>query len=386
MSREQQLNNASLSTRFRSTFGRAPAVIASAPGRLEVLGNHTDYNAGLTLSCAVAFRCHAALAPLDEPAIQLATTMLDAEPSRFKLSDPRAPHGRWENYVLGLVDALLVRGFVVPGFAMLIDSAVPRSAGVSSSAALEIAALTALSAMMQIDLPPIELARLGQHAESRAVGAQTGLLDQLTALLGRRDHLIRIDFQTNQTQAIALPPGWCFFAIDSGVKHDLTIEYNQRRRACEAAARAMHVATLREANLKQLDAERQAMPDDAYRGALHVIGESQRVERATDALRTADVQALGQLMFESHQSSQDYFRNSCAELDQLVEWAQQDERCAGARLSGGGFGGISIHLVEQHHAEAYRADLLAQLDAAGQPKRWSAVCTIDDAASVQTIA
>ncbi|MFN3168589.1 MAG: galactokinase [Phycisphaeraceae bacterium] len=362
---------------FVERFGTSPAVSASAPGRLEVLGNHTDYNAGLTLSCAVNFRCHALLAPVDQPVVKLASRQLGVRPESFPLDPPAAPTGHWANYVLGLVAALQHRGHRVPGFALLVDSRVPMSAGLSSSAALEMAVLIGLTRAMGLAIDPIELARIGQQAESAAVGAQTGLLDQLSCLLGRRDRLLYADFKTLDTQTIALPAGWSFVAVDSGVKHDLTRAYNDRRASCEAAAKAMGVTTLRDADEGRLASCRLRMPDADYGCAKHVIDANQRVRDAVGALRDGDAMRLGGLMFESHASSRYHFRNSCPQLDELVEFARADGRCAGARLSGGGFGGVTIHLVQDQHAEQYRADLLGRLRSLDRGDRWSAVCKTD---------
>ncbi|XAL98035.1 galactokinase [Phycisphaeraceae bacterium D3-23] len=380
--RHTPLHTSTISSLFAQTFGRPPTAIASAPGRLEVLGNHTDYNDGLTLSCAVGFRCTAGLAPLDQPTIQLKSTAFDGPPESFALSSPIAlpAPGHWARYILGLIGGLQELGHTVPGFAMLIDSRVPRSAGVSSSAALEMAALTTLAAQMSLALPPAELARIGQWAESRAVGAQTGLLDQLTSLCGERDHLLHIDFQSLEHRAIIMPPGWVFVAVDSGVKHDLTADYNDRRASCEAAAAALGVTTLRDASREQLDAVRDAIDTSAYHCARHVLDENQRVREATRALAQSDIGRFGQLLFDSHRSSTEHFRNSCPELDVLVEHARQDPRCVGARLSGGGFGGISIHLVRAEDADAYRNNLIGHLDSEEQPRRWAAVCEIDGGA------
>lgn len=371
-----------LADRFHALFGIAPSVIASAPGRLEVLGNHTDYNAGLTLSCAVDRRCRAALAPLADPVITLASTLFDAPPQTFSLDHSHDTKGQWTGYVLGLVAELQALGHRVPGFTLLIDSDVPRSAGLSSSAAMEMAVLTALLRLMRISLEPIELARIGQRAESAAVGAQTGLLDQLSSLLGKRGHLLLTDFLTLKTTHHALPAGWCFVAIDSGVQHDLTAEYNERRASCEAAAIAMGVETLRQADPDLLNASRSRLADDANRCARHIVEENQRVRDAMQALIAGNMGQLGQLMFASHQSSRHNFRNSCAALDQIIDLARQDPRCVGARLSGGGFGGISIHLVQDQNAQRYREDIVEQLQIAGRAEVWSAVCAIDDGASV----
>lgn len=374
-----------IATEFIASFGQPPAVVASAPGRLEVLGNHTDYNAGLTLSCAVGFRCSAAIGPLQEPVVQLASTAFDNPPQRFSIQSPLnyAPRSHWANYILGLVGALQARGHSVPGFALLIDSQVPRSAGVSSSAALEMSVLAGLSELMQLDLPPIEMARIGQWAESRAVGAQTGLLDQLTSLCGRRDCLLHTDFRSLDYKTVPLPAGWVFVAIDSGVKHDLTQDYNERRTSCEAAATVMGVSTLRDASAGLLAEQRGNMTDNAYRCATHILGENRRVCEAIDALAEKDMQRFGRLMFASHDSSRDQFRNSCTQLDVLVDFARQDTRCLGARLSGGGFGGVSIHLVRHADADDYRNELSERLQLDNGADRWSAVCQIDDGADIK---
>lgn len=371
---------ASTEQRFAACFGRTPTAVASAPGRLEVLGNHTDYNAGLTLSCAVSMRCSAAIAAIDRPVLRLASTAYDQPPQDFTLDTASAGQGEWVNYVLGLVAALRAHGHDVPGFELLIDSAVPRSAGVSSSAALEMAVLAALCKQLDLRLPALELARIGQEAESRAVGAMTGLLDQLTALCGERDHLLRIDFRSMTHRAISLPAGWCFVAIDSGVKHDLTAEYNDRRAACEAAARVMGVQTLRETDPARLEQHRGELPSKAYGCAKHVIDEIERVQDATRVLANNDVHRLGELMFDSHASSRDLFHNSCVELDRLVELAKHDPRCIGARLSGGGFGGITIHLLKQKDAVDYLRDIQQRVVALGGDRPWGAVCETDDGA------
>jgi len=376
------LNPIDISDRFRLLYGMGFQTLASAPGRLEVLGNHTDYNGGLTLSCAVNFRCYAAIAPRDSDEARLASTMFGDSSQSFPLSNPIAPKGRWENYILGLLKALQDRGVDVPGFSLLVHSQVPRSAGVSSSAALEMAVITALDSQLRLGLPPLDLARIGQAAESSAVGARTGLLDQLSSLLGRRDHLLQIDFESLQTNAIAMPSGWCFVAVDSGVKHDLTKEYNDRRASCESAARAMGVDTLRTADRRLFEDRRPEMSSEAASCCEHILGEIERVREAGKALSCGDMDHLGELMFASHRSSQVNFRNSCQELDELVDFAHADPRCVGARLSGGGFGGISIHLVRQRDAAGYRRDLLDYLSNVGGDERWSAVCVTDDGAKI----
>lgn len=371
-----------LQRQFERIFGLSANVIASAPGRLEVLGNHTDYNAGLTLSCAIELRCYTAVARLNQPVAKILSTAFDTAEESFRIDrlGLKPENGHWARYVLGLVDALKRRGNTVPGFAMLVDSNVPTSAGVSSSAALEMAALVGLVSLIDTDLTNHELARIGQESESRAVGAQTGLLDQLTSLLGQRDKLIKIDFQSMDTQMIPVPSGWCFVAIDSGVKHDLTKEYNAKRTSCEAAAKAMGLESLRLATDTLLESHRGMMPEEDYRCAKHIVEENQRVQDAVTLIVSENMIDFGQLLFDSHRSSQSNFNNSCPELDQLIAYAISDDRCVGARLSGGGFGGISIHLVKKEDAEDYRISLLKTINQSSPVPRWSAICEIGSGA------
>lgn len=370
--------------RFAELFGMAASYTASAPGRLEVLGNHTDYNMGLTFSCAVDLRCYASIAALDRPEVRLSSTAVQGETEVYPLDRLFAPKGHWANYVLGLVAILKQGGHALPGMAIHLDSQVLGSAGLSSSSALEMSSLSAMARLIGLDLPAIEMAKIGQRVESDVVGAQTGLLDQLTSLFGKRGHLLGIDFKTLKTHCVPMPAGWCFVAVDSAVKHDLTQEYNQRRASCEKAAAAMGFASLSDAGPDQLDRSRSAMPDDAWQCARHVVSENDRVRQAHAAMQQGDIITLGELMFQSHASSRDDFRNSCAPLDALVEHAQQDSRCVGARLSGGGFGGITIHLVREDDAQAYLADLLGVFKVEAHPDRWAQICRLDDGARVET--
>lgn len=382
-------HSSNIQERFTALFGRHPEVVASAPGRLEVLGNHTDYNAGLTLSCAANHRCDAALIRLEGSSAMLASTAFGSRVETFPIAAPLAiaREGHWVNYILGIVSGLQTRGHSVPGFAVLVDSDIPQSAGLSSSAALEMAVLTGLAQLMQLDLAPIELARIGQWAECQVVGAETGLLDQLTSLCGKRDCLLHTDFRSLGHRTIPFPAGWAFVAVDSGVKHNLALGYNDRRSSCEAAASAMRIQSLRDATPDLLERFRAVMADYAYSCAQHILDENLRVDQAVQALADQDMGCFGRLMFESHRSSRYCFRNSCPELDRRIDFAESDRRCLGARLSGGGFGGITIHLTRVEDAESYREAICHTMSSQGSPiqQPWSTICTIDRGASVEVV-
>ena len=343
---------------FRATFGGQAQVLARAPGRLEILGNHTDYNEGTVLSVAVDRATFVAAALSGSSQCRV----LDAVSRSERCFDAAAlgePHrGDWANYIKGLLPELARRGIVVPGFNAVLGSTVPMSAGMSSSAALEMSMLLALLRLAGRELDWREQAKVGQACENRYVGAQTGLLDQFSSLKGKAGHLVYSDFRSLEVRNVPLPGGTALVVANSMVKHNLTNEYNERREACEAAvrvlqARAPAVKALRDVSLAQLEAARDDLDPVIYRRALHVVGEITRVEEGVKTLAAGDVQRFGASMFESQHSSTHYFENSCAELDTLVALGRGLPGALGARLSGGGFGGITVHLVEAAAAAAY---------------------------------
>lgn len=348
---------------FQQHFGCAPAVMTRAPGRLEILGNHTDYNEGVVLSVAVDRTTLAAMGPT--PAGQC--RVIDAargEERSFALDALENPEpGDWANYIKGLVVEFGKRGIRVPAFRAVFGSTVPLSAGMSSSAALEMAMALGLARLAGADLPWQEIARIGQACENLYVGANTGLLDQFSSLRGRAGHLVFSDFRSLEVRNVPIPAGTSLVVANSMVKHTLTNEYNERRQACEQAvailaARDPGIRALRDVSPARLEAAKDLLPPVVYRRALHVVGENDRVFRGIAALEAGDLAEFGRLMFASHESSKNNFANSCAELDTLVDIGRELPGVIGARLSGGGFGGITVHLVRQDSAAEY-ARLLA---------------------------
>lgn len=346
--------------KFTEAYGAAPSVLSRAPGRLEILGNHTDYNEGLTLSAAVEQATAFALRPV---AGQICTMrdFRDDSVIKFKLDDITEPvPGDWTNYVKGVIVELRKRGIKVPAFQGAILSTIPLSAGMSSSAALEVSASLALAEAFNIDLPKPEWAKLGQAVENSYLGVNTGLLDQFSSIYGKKNALIFSDFRTNEViKNVALPEGYLIVVANSMHKHDLvSSDYNVRRQSCENVAKVMaekdnSIKALRDVSMEQLEQAKPYLDIHDYRRALHVVGENERVIKGIELLEAGDVVAFGQLLFDSHKSSRDNFENSCAELDFLVEQAKSIPGCLGARVSGGGFGGISIHLVKVEAANRY---------------------------------
>ena len=337
---------------FRSHFGHPHSAAAYAPGRVEVLGNHTDYNEGFVLSAAIDRGTFFLARKSSSPACRLLAGDVREE-ARFPMGEIHpGTSQRWSNYVKGVVAQLRDRFGLTDGFEGLFLGNVPLGAGLSSSAALEISTGLALARLYNVDVPPLEMARIGQKAEHDFAGAKCGLLDQVTSLFGRQAALVMTDFRTLAVESVPLGAEWCFLICNTAVKHSLVdSEYNERRRRCEEATlffagRLPHpVRALRDVSWDEFEAHRGAMDPITARRAAHVIGENTRVLKARQLLTAGQVAEFGTLMFESHVSSQTNFENSCPELDRVVEAARANPEVLGARLSGGGFGGSVVLLA-----------------------------------------
>ena len=378
--------------KFVSYYGFEPTAAACAPGRLEILGNHTDYNEGRTLSCAVGQKTRFALRPNGGVRCRL-KDFRSGDEMKFDLSRPDAPPERnGSRYVKGVAVELMKFGAELGGFDAAIESDVPLSAGMSSSAALELSAALAIGVAFGIDMTPEEWARLGQLVENDYLGLQTGLLDQFSSIFGKRDSMILSDFRTVSVErTVALPPGYSIVVINSMKKHNLvTSDYNSRRKDCEHAVKVLakifdNVKTLRDVSYDELSAARSRLDWKEYRRALHVVGECTRVTAGVRLLDEGDVAGFGRLWFDSHESSRLNFENSTPELDYLVSLAQSIPGCLGARLSGGGFGGITVHLVETDAAPEYAERVAAayKKQTGIDPER--IICSIGDGAEAFTL-
>ena len=347
-----------ISSGYLSEYGVGPSVVSHAPGRLEILGNHTDYNEGVVLSCAVDLGTGFAARAVEGVVCRI-KDLRDGSSRQFEIDNlERLEKGDWSNYVKGVVIEMQRRGIAVPAFEAVILSTIPMSAGMSSSAALEIAAAYGLGRLAGVELPWVEWAKIGQACENNCVGARTGLLDQFSSIKGEADRLVYSDFRTLEVSTVPLPHNTALVVANSMVKHNLTNEYNDRRASCEEAAAViggLHqgVAALRDVDMALLERHREQLDITSYRRAKHVVGENERVFTGIELLRQGDVGSFGRLMFASHESSRLNFENSCPELDQLVEIGKSLPGAIGARLSGGGFGGITVHLVDGDLAASY---------------------------------
>lgn len=338
-------------------FGVQPTVIAYAPGRVEILGNHTDYNEGLVLSAAINMGVCMAVSP--RPDLTGVVRALDIEEKaefRLPVLEPRRERS-WADYILGVVHGIGLLHAWPHGFQATFSGDLPLGAGLSSSAALEVSAALALAGCYNLKIAPLATARLCQAAENKFAGAHCGLLDQISSLFGARNALVASDFRTLAAKTVPLNENFAFLLANTGVKHNLAeSEYNSRRAQCEkavayfASALPHAVRALRDVSLAELEQCSAGLDPVSARRAAHVIGENTRVEQACRYLQAGDAEMFGELMFQSHQSSRINFENSCPELDLLVDEAQKIKAILGARLSGGGFGGSIVALINPRDA------------------------------------
>ena len=352
---------------FEKAYGRPPRWMAAAPGRVNVIGEHTDYNDGFVLPMAIERYTVVAAAPAAKGAqtIRLRSTAGEGA-AAIDLTQPLkpAPKGAWFNYPLGVIAGFLARGAKPGGADALIHSTVPLGGGLSSSAALEVATATLLEVMTGNKLDPVDKALLCQKAEHEYAGMPCGIMDQFISVMGRQDHLLLLDCRSRQPELVPMSdPAVALLITNTNVKHELTGgQYAQRRAQCEQAARLLGVASLRDATAALLASAGGKLDPVVYRRARHVISEIERTVQAAQAVRAANWPAVGQLMYASHASLRDDYEVSCAELDALVEIAQglgPKGGVIGCRMTGGGFGGCTVALVR---AEAV-ADLSAKVAA-----------------------
>lgn len=377
---------------FAAAYSAKPAAYSHAPGRLEILGNHTDYNEGFVLSCATGQATEMAIAAIPGRICKLQNPPLKGE-FTIDLDDMDTPRPKdWTNYIKGVLVELRRRGISYPAFEVLFKSSVPLSAGMSSSAALEMAFCMALKQLAGIDLPLPEWARVGQSVENVYLGLKSGLLDQFSSLYGKKDSFILCDFRSVEVlKTVTMPAGWKIVVANTMVKHNLVeSDYNQRRESCERATKVIQgkfpqVKTLRDVSSSMLEECKSILDHTDYLRAKHVVGEDERVMKGVELLEAGKVEEFGALWFQSHESSRDCFENSCPELDILVELAHTIPGCVGARLSGGGFGGISIHLVRESEAENYCERLAAAYKLKTGKTIETIICSVGDGASAENL-
>lgn len=389
---------------FKHHFGYTPPHAVKAPGRLELLGNHTDYNDGLVMSVAVDRYIHVAIAPRTDGKIELVSSAFP-EPEIFWMSEMKSnPAARWADYAKGVLAQLRQRGVHFSGFNAAFHGTIPMGAGMSSSAALEVATALAVRKLYPFSLgetgatlPPkrderghlpslekverMHFAKLCRAAENEFVGVPCGILDQVSSLFGKPWNVIQIDCRYLTVDHAPLV-GEAIIVCETGVKHALVGgEYAELRQNCESAAKKLGAKSLRSVEMKWLKQNQAALTEREYQCAHHVVSESARVVAGESALREEDHRQFGQYMFLSHESSRDSLQNSCPELDLLVELARKHPGCLGARLTGGGFGGATINLVAYHRAESFMEQVARDYEAKTGRKIKPIVCQVVEGAN-----
>jgi galactokinase len=375
---------ASLTHDFESRYGRRPSLLVRAPGRVNLIGEHTDYNDGFVLPLAIDRAAWIALRR--RPDRQVSLHSLNFQESRCFSLDRLAHEGGWIAYVAGVAWALQEAGARLVGWEGVLAGDVPIGAGLASSAAVEMAAARAFCAVAGRAWEPEAMARLAQRAEAGWVGVQCGIMDQLVAAIGRAGHAVLIDCRSLESAPVPLPAETVVVVLDTATRRGLLDSaYNERRCQCQEAARALGVPALREATAEMLDGQIGALDPVVVRRARHVISENERTVQAAGAMRRGDAAALGRLMNASHASLRDDYEVSSAELDLMVELAQAEPGCYGARLTGAGFGGCAVALVAAGQVEAFAGRVTAAYAAATGLRPAATVCQAADGAEVVAV-
>lgn len=340
------LSAARVSELFTASFGFAPVATVKAPGRVNLIGEHTDYNGGFVLPAAINYYTFIALAPRDDRRLQVVAYNFDNQSCYIDLDAVQQHNATesWPNYVRGVVQALRNKGYSLAGGDLYIAGNVPAGAGLSSSASLEIAVIRALLMLSGETIDPTEAALLGQAAENNFVGCNCGIMDQLISARGQENAALLIDCESLAARAVPMPADWEILIVHSGVKRGLVdSEYNQRRQQCEHAAAFFGQTSLRAVELTQLLAAEGQLDELSYRRARHVLTENIRTLAAADALEAGNLPGLIQAMADSHASMRDDFNITTPAIDTLVNiLATAGEGKCGARMTGGGFGGCVV--------------------------------------------
>jgi galactokinase len=348
-----------LASQFREVYGGTPRIFR-APGRVNIVGEHTDYNDGFVMPAAIDFYTWIAATKREDCILQAYSAHFNEKISLSLDALAGPPRRHWSDFVRGVAATLQGAGHKLSGVNLFIHGDVPLGAGLSSSASLEVATGLALSSVSGIDVPRLELAKLGQKAEHEYVGARCGIMDQFIASFGAAGHALMLDCRSLEYRLLPIPQNVCLVICNSMVRHELASgEYNNRRADCETGVKLLQphlpgIRALRDVAVADLEAHKNVLPPSTYRRCRHVVTENQRVLAAAKALSAGDITRFGHLMYRSHASLRDDYNVSCAELDLLVHLASLSPGVYGARMTGGGFGGCTVNLTKADAAAAFK--------------------------------
>jgi galactokinase len=338
---------------FRRRFDALPTFVVRAPGRVNLIGEHTDYNDGFVLPMAIDRAVWVALRPRGDRRV-VGHSLDFHQAVEFSVEGVRDKGTGWGEYLKGVAWALQEAGYTLQGWEGVVAGDVPIGAGLSSSAALEMATARVFAVTSGLPWDPTVMAKIGQRAENDWVGVNCGIMDQMISAAGVAGHALLIDCRSLETQPVPLPSGTAVVVLDTASRRGLVDSaYNERRTQCESAARLFGVPALRDVSVAQFQAQADQLDDVTRRRARHVVTENGRTLRATEAMRRGDAAEMGQLMNASHASLRDDFEVSSDELNAMVACACQQEACYGARMTGAGFGGCAVALVRAEAAHAF---------------------------------
>lgn len=378
---------------LQQVYGEGAAgIISRAPGRVNLIGEHTDYNDGFVFPMTIPFIIEVAVRKRSDRRVRIFSADFNQQ-TEISFDEPlrQKQDCRWANYPLGVIWALSEAGLAMQGMEMVLRGNVPQGAGLSSSAALEVATAVAIRHIMGYTISDSDIARLCQKAENGFVGMNCGIMDQFIAMMGKKDHGLFLDCRSLEYRHVPLRlDEYRIVICQSGVKHALVdSEYNKRRRECEEGVRRLQthrpeISTLRDATLNDLQICRERMNPVVYRRCLHVITENQRVLQSVEALEVGDWSRFGRLMNASHDSLRDDYEVSCVEIDLLVKLARGQSGVLGSRITGGGFGGCTVNLVAKDDVEDFTTKIgLAYREQTGILPRFYISTAVDGACIVK---
>ncbi|MDO6497102.1 galactokinase [Photobacterium sanguinicancri] len=371
---------------FEQVLGYAPSHIIQAPGRVNLIGEHTDYNDGFVLPCAINYQTVVAAAKREDNLVRVVSVDYGNAVDEFDLTQDISfqQDKMWANYIRGVVKCLMERGFTFSGADISVSGNVPQGAGLSSSAALEVVIGQTFKVLYNLEISQAEVALNGQQAENEFVGCNCGIMDQLISAEGRENHALLIDCRSLETVPVSMPEDMSVVIINSNKKRGLVdSEYNTRRAQCEEAARIFGVPALRDVSIEAFEAKAAELDEMVAKRARHVITENDRTERAARALIAHDMKLMGELMAQSHASMRDDFEITVFEVDTLVDMVKNvigDK--GGVRMTGGGFGGCIVALVPPALVDEVTAAVEANYEAKTGLKASIYVCQAKDGASL----